>query len=158
MNIVKPSPKDIPELLGLWKSQYEYHHNLDDAYYVPFTKDLEQKFEAYLQKAISEDDPHILIAKNDQGHIDGFITFEEDKESYFDTQIKKFGVVIELFVTDKSRQSGTGKMLMTAAEDYFRSKGLADVKLACSTFNTNALGFYDHLGYVNRQSYLFKRI
>ncbi len=31
--IERPTLEDIPELLELWKQQYDYHHNLDPDYY-----------------------------------------------------------------------------------------------------------------------------
>ena len=157
MNILKPTLADIPELLGLWKKQYDYHHDIDTIYYVAYSEDLKDEFEKYLTKAINDDDPRILVAKDD-AKIVGFITFKEDEESYFDTQIKKFGVVIELYVSDQSRAQGIGKALMREAENFFASKELTDVKLFCSSFNTNTLNFYSHIGYVQRQSVLFKKI
>src|SRR5258708_25878959 len=149
MEIVKPDLTQIPELLTLWRSQYEFHHSLDDEYYVAFSPKLEKEFRNFLEKAINDGYPHILIAKEGQELL-GFITFEEDSEEYFDTQIKKFGVVVELYVTENSRMKGVGKELMNAAERYFASKGLKHIKLASSTFNGGALDFYNTLAYVNR--------
>jgi ribosomal protein S18 acetylase RimI-like enzyme len=157
MTIVKPSLNDIPDLLNLWRDQYTYHFNLDPKYYVDNSSQLDKEFEKYLVKAIEEDDPHILIAK-DNNEILGFITFEEDSEEYFDAAIKKYGTVIELFVKDNVRHQGVGKALMRAAESHFLSRGLSHIKLSSSSFNDLALSFYHALGYVTRQSVLFRKI
>jgi len=157
IQIVKPQIVDVAELVKLWKEQYDFHHNLDSEYYVPYSRDLEKEFNRLITKAITNGEPHLLVAK-DGDHIVGFVTFEEDSEEYFDTNIKKFGVVIELYVSESSRKKGVGKKLMSEAEKYFASKGLQHVKLACSTFNKNALNFYEKSQYINRQSYLFKKI
>lgn len=157
MEIAKPTLADIPALLELWRGQYEYHHSLDNIYYAPYSDELRKTFEEYLTAAINEDTTHVLIARHEE-KIAGFITFTEDEESYFDTNIKKFGLVIEVYVSDESRGHGVGKRLMEAAEDFFRSKGLTDVKLACSSFNKNTLDFYEHIGYVDRQRILFKKL
>ncbi|HEX7017853.1 MAG TPA: GNAT family N-acetyltransferase [Patescibacteria group bacterium] len=157
MQITKPSRHDIPALLQLWKEQYDYHFNLDQEYYTHNSPELEKQFSSYLINAIENDDPHILIAKEGEDII-GFTTFEEDTEEYFDTEIKKFGTVIELYVKEANRHQGVGKALMQKAEEYFSSKGLSHIKLASSTFNDDALAFYTSLGYVSRQISLFRKI
>jgi ribosomal protein S18 acetylase RimI-like enzyme len=157
MQIIKPDLSEIPNLLSLWKEQYELHNNLDDTYYVPYSEELSQQFSLFLEKAVREVDPNILVAKENDTLL-GFITFEEDSEEYFDTKIKKFGTVVELFVSETARNKGVGRALMNAAETFFISKGLRNIKVASSTFNTRALKFYDSLGYTNRQTLLFKEI
>lgn len=157
MNISKPVLRDIPELLRLWKGQYDYHCEVDDVYYVAFSEELESKFEKYLTKAINDDDPHVLVARDDE-KILGFITFTEDKDSYFDTKITDFGLVMELYVSEEARSRGVGKALMRESENFFVAKGLKDVKLFCSSLNVDALDFYRHLGYTNRHTVFFKKI
>ncbi len=157
MEIIKPTLTDISALLELWRKQYEYHHNIDSVYYVPFSEELRQDFESHLLGAIRDDMPHILIAKHEE-NILGFVTFTGDEESYFDTNIKKFGLVIELYVSNEARGQGAGKALMEAAEAYSKSKGLTDIKLSCSSFNKNTLDFYEHIGYTDRQRILFKKL
>lgn len=88
----------------------------------------------------------------------GFITFEINSESYFDTNLKKFGVVSELFVKENARGKGIGKKLMQEAEKYFARKGLNTVKIQCSTLNKHALNFYEKSGYINRQTLLYKEL
>jgi diamine N-acetyltransferase len=157
MEIIKPRLNDIPQLLLLWREQYSFHHNLDSEYYVANSDELDKRLSEYLVGAINEDKPNILVAKEGR-HIIGFITFEDDSENYFDTNIEKFGVIVELFISEAERRKNIGKLLMNAAEDYFISKGLHHLKIQCSTFNNYALNFYNHLGYKNRQSLFYKKI
>lgn len=157
MKIVKPSTKDIPQLIRLWEQQYQLHHSLDSKYYVPNSEPLTKEFERYLSRAIKQNKPHILIAKS-RGQIIGFITFSSESTSYFDTQIKKFGEVLELFVDEKFHKQGIGKNLLTAAEKHFAKLGLKHIKLECSMFNQSAIQFYQRLGYINRQALLFKQL
>lgn len=152
MNITTPDINDLPQLLTLWEQQYVYHHHLDPEYYVPSTDSIE-----YLTRSITKNMPRILVAKENKRLI-GFITFEEGKESYFDTAIKNFGIVLELFVLDNYRGKGIGRKLMNEAEQYFVGKGLEFIKVECSTFNLPGLKFYQANGYTNRQSLLFKKI
>lgn len=157
MNITKPTIQDIPQLLELWRGQYRYHHGLDNEYYVSNSEELSEKFKQYLIKSINQKEPNILVAKID-GELVGFITFEENSESYFDTKINNFGEVIELFVKEDNRSTGIGKKLMEEVEKYFSKKGLKYVKLQSSTYNKLALDFYKRIGYQNRQILLYKKI
>lgn len=157
MQITKPTIADIPQLLPLWEEQYKYHHSLDSVYYVPYSKELTNKISTYLLKAIEKDEPHILIAK-ENNEMAAFITFEQETEEYFDTQIKKYGVVIELYISALFRRKGIGKALMEAAEEQFLQMGISDVKVASSSANDVALSFYEDLGYKNRQTLLYKKI
>ncbi|MFC1627344.1 GNAT family N-acetyltransferase [Patescibacteria group bacterium] len=157
MKISKPSLNDIPELLKLWRGQYKYHNDLDNYYYVSNSIELDNKFTKYLKIAINKNNPNILIATiNNQ--IVGFITFEKSSTDYFDTKIKQYGEVIELFVSKEFRKRGIGKKLLTKVEKYFSEKGIEHIEIQCSTFNKDALDFYKNSNYVNRQTLLFKKI
>jgi ribosomal protein S18 acetylase RimI-like enzyme len=157
MKIFKPGLSDIPQILQLLQKQYDYHHDLDPTYYVPNSENLDKKFEEYLTDAIIKDDPNILVAEEGDETI-GFITFEEQSEQYFDTNIKNYGVVLELFVNEDQRTRGVGTKLMSEAENYFKAKGLKYMKLSCSTFNKLALNFYVNGKYVSRQFLMFKEL
>lgn len=159
MNIIVREPKinDLPLIMILWKEQYEYHNDLDGVYYVAYSDRLEKKFKSYIEKSILKNDPFMKIAvfKNE---IVGFVTYEEEDADYFDTKIEKFGVVIELYVKKAWRKKGIGKLLLVWVEKYFREKGLKDMEIQCSSFNVNALSFYKHCKYINRQTFLFKKL
>lgn len=157
MQIVKPEIKDIEELLALWEEQYEYHHQLDPEYYVANSPELKAKFKTYLREAIANDKPLILIYKV-EGEIAGFATFGIDQEDYFDTKIKRYGSVIELFVRSNHRQHGVGRKLMEKVEEYFRQRGIAWIELQDSAQNELAENFYEKNGYMVRQKLFFKNI
>ena len=157
MKIVKPQLAELPELIKLWKGQYKYHHNLDSIYYVSTSSPLRKKFREYLEKAINKNRPNILVARK-RGKLVGFITYEVTKADYFDTNIEKYGEVIELFVSENYRKKGVGKKLLQGAEAYFRQNGIEWIELQVSTFNRNAISAYKHLDYQNRQSLMFKKL
>lgn len=157
ITITKPTLADIDNLIPLWEQQYAYHYNLDSYYYVANSAELSQKFRDYLRESINHDNPNILIAKD--GHkIVGFITYCLEQESYFDTNITHYGFVKELCVDEQARGKSIGTKLLAAVEDFFTSHHVFDIKLISSTFNKDALAFYEKLGYSNRHSTLFKHI
>lgn len=154
--IVRPTIEDTPQLLDLWREQYEYHHGIDPTYYVPYSETLRGTVEGYLQKLIaSEDEAHILIAKEGSS-LAGFITFGTGTESYFDTNITRYGEIKELLVKPGARGQGVGKALINRVEDYFRLQNLPHIKIQVSSFNLTALAVYEKLGYTSRQELLYK--
>lgn len=157
VKIIKPTLSDLSEIITLWKKQYVYHHSLDAEYYVSDSKLLGKSFKKYLTKAIKENKPYILVARVNN-KIVGFVTFNKETADYFDTRIKEYGEVIELFVESSYRNKGAGKGLMQEVERHLSKLGLTHVKLQSSTFNKSALSFYQRLGYINRQTLLFKKI
>jgi ribosomal protein S18 acetylase RimI-like enzyme len=157
ITVRKPQLTELSELIQLWEEQYRYHHELDSEYYVSNSEGLTKKFSEYLTKCIEKEDPYIQVAVY-EGKLVGFITYEVDEADYFDTNIKKFGSVLELYVSDKYRRKGLGTKLMQAAEAFFKGQGLEWVELQCSSFNEMALMFYDKSDFKNRQTLLFKKI
>lgn len=57
------------------------------------------------------------------------------------------GWVYYLGVATDVRRSGIGRSLMDAAEEWLRERGVAALNLMVRTENTEALGFYDSIGY-----------
>jgi len=123
VEIIKPVVKDLGKLISLWEEQYRYHHDLDSDYYVKSSEGLTKQFREYLAKSIEKNDPYILVALIG-GEFVGFISFEIDEAEYFDTKIKKFGSVLELYVSEKYRRKGIGSKLMKRVENFFKEKGL----------------------------------
>lgn len=156
--IVKPTITDIPQLLDLWKEQYEYHHAIDPTYYVPYSETLRGTVEGYLQKLIADqDEEHILVAREGPTLV-GFVTFGTETESYFDTNITRYGEIKELLVKPDNRKQGIGKALIDRVEENFRSQNLSHVKIQVSSFNPTALAVYEKLGYTPRQQLLYKQL
>jgi GNAT superfamily N-acetyltransferase len=157
IDIKKPTIQDLPKILPLWKTQAVFHHNLDPVYYEPEKPEQDTWSIQYLTHAIESNTPSIQVAI-DTDEIVGFITYEKQKDSYFDSNIKEFGCVLELFVTEKYRSLGVGSLLLSAAEDDFRHLGLQFTKIESSSFNNHAVAFYEKRGYAKRQVLLFKQI
>ena len=156
-SISAPTLEDLQELLKLWKQQYDFHHDLDPEYYIAFSDDLRIEAEKELQDLISSEIPKILISK-DGTKINGFITFNEEKDQYFDALISEYGALKELFVAKDTRGKGVGKNLVAVAEKHFKDKGVNNIMIQCSSFNKTALAVYKSLGYMSRQELLYKKL
>lgn len=154
IEIRKPQDKDIDALNRLLKSQWDYHYDLDSVYYMsgPDGKDVD-----FARDYMDKKNVYSLIAI-DEGTPVGFIVFEQGKSEHDDTAIKEFIEIYELMVDSSYRGKGLGRMLMSAAEEKSKELGYDWVKLYCSSYNDSALGFYEGLGYSDRQRLLFKKL
>jgi ribosomal protein S18 acetylase RimI-like enzyme len=157
ITITKPTIYDIDQLIPIWEQQFGYHHNLDSYYYVANSEALNKQFKLYLEHSISNDKPYILIAK-EADTILGFITYSIEEETYFDTNITRYGSIKELCVDEDKRGKGIGTQLMTAVEDFFASHGLSDICVNSAALNKNAMAFYEKLGYHTKRVAMYKQI
>lgn len=60
---------------------------------------------------------------------------------------KKVGQVEELIVFEAHQGIGAGKALMSAARGWCEEQGVNDMMLTVWEFNTDAIAFYERLGY-----------
>lgn len=74
-------------------------------------------------------------------------TMDEDNGEYVKPQHRRYGYVNDLYVGQKARGTGVADALMQAAEDYFREKGLTNIRLGVLSENKRARSFYERLGW-----------
>jgi ribosomal protein S18 acetylase RimI-like enzyme len=72
---------------------------------------------------------------------------EYEEYDYLDYKCPNRGVITELIVTKKTRNSGVGKELMKKMEDYFKSCGCEYVLVDVFAYNEMGINFYNKLGY-----------
>jgi len=152
VEIRKPKIEDLDGLMAIWIEDGIFHNRIDPGYYREFSDD-----KTYMTNVINEDNPHIYVAIL-EGKVVGFITYELGKADYLDTNIQRYGEVMELFVNENARGKGIGRALLNKVEAELKGQGITWVKLQCSTFNPNALKFYEKQSYKDRQRLLFKEI
>ena len=124
IEIKSPHANDAPRLAALWRPAFGFHHAMDPEYYVPDNAALAAHLEDYVRESLSSKNREIRVAQTTQGEFVGLVTFWEEHEEHFDTNMRRFVVVGELFVAEHARKRGIGESLMAAAEDFARSRGL----------------------------------
>ena len=93
---------------------------------------------------IAPDDQAIFVAVDDAGTRLGYTWVLSLLE--FDTVIPH-GHIAGVGVADAARGRGVGSLLVSAAEDWCRSKGLPEVTLHCYVANEGAHRLYGRLGF-----------
>lgn len=152
VEVRKPKMEDLDSLMSVWIEDGIFHNRIDPSYYKKFSDD-----RTYMENVIKTDNPHIYVAIL-EGKVVGFVTYELGKADYLDTNISKYGEVLELFVNENFRGHGIGRALLNKVESELKKQGITWVKLQCSTFNPKALKFYEREKYKDRQRLLFKEI
>jgi ribosomal protein S18 acetylase RimI-like enzyme len=93
--------------------------------------------EADFDRAVAGPNSTVLVAK-DAGELVGSVMVGDDGHR---------GWVYYLSTAPNRQGQGIGRMLMTAAEDWLRGRGVRKLELMVRDTNQAVLGFYDHLGY-----------
>jgi ribosomal protein S18 acetylase RimI-like enzyme len=69
-----------------------------------------------------------------------------------------YGFIYDIFVEEKSRGKGIGKLLLEKAEDYCRKKGYSRIALMVSTENDSAIRLYSRIGFKPEQMHMAKEL
>jgi GNAT superfamily N-acetyltransferase len=88
------------------------------------------------------------------GEVVGFVSVGQQK--HFTGQVD--GYVGELVTAEAMEGQGVARALMSAAEDWARQRGLAHLTLETGAANGRARQFYEHLGYVEEEVKLTRRL
>ena len=95
----------------------------------------------------------MFVAELD-GELVGFASVSERQHWVGDVD----GYVGELAVAPSASRKGVGRMLIGAAEDWARERGLAHLTLETGASNRTARAFYAALGFLEEDVRLAKRL
>jgi ribosomal protein S18 acetylase RimI-like enzyme len=100
---------------------------------------------SYVEDPPSDPDSALLVAERG-GQVVGLVrvVIRERPPMFI---ARRVAVVEELVVLERVRGQGIGRQLMKAAEELARQRGATEVWLDVWSFNDEAFGFYEHLGY-----------
>lgn len=147
MTIRKALKEDINNgLLDIFIEGYRYHcTGRPDV----FSNKSDEALHKDLENMVPSD--NILVIEDD-GKIVGYIVYEiRDKHA-------KTLWVDQLVVSKESRGKGYGKELMNKIDEIAKSEDCVRVELECWSFNENALGMYEHLGFGEQRVKLEKKV
>jgi ribosomal protein S18 acetylase RimI-like enzyme len=93
-------------------------------------------------------------AEGAKGDVLGFVSVGET--NHFTGQVD--GYVGELVTAEALEGRGVGRALMAAAENWARQRGLSNLTLETGAANIRARKFYEHLGYLEEEVRLTRRL
>jgi len=97
---------------------------------------------ADLVRAVSGPASAVLCARDREGHLLGTAMVGHDGHR---------GWVYYLAVAGSVRRQGLGRDLMSACEEWLRSRGVPKIQLMVRHANQDVTAFYERLGYTNSE-------
>jgi ribosomal protein S18 acetylase RimI-like enzyme len=116
-----------------------------------WNKHMVEVFENFYDKENSQ----ISVAEDEKDRFVGYLFVGENRDMMTGLS---FGFIYDIFVEEKSRGKGIGKMLLEKAESYCREKGFSRIALMVAAANDSAMRLYNRMGFKPEQMYLGKEL
>lgn len=113
----------------------EYFKPTDESEHLRIVKDMLKSRDNIVFKAIYE------------GRICGVLFLRIVEKLGQGATYSKYGVITNFGVDENYRKKGIGTALMVKVEEYVKEQGLEALDLSVFVFNSNAIKFYERLGY-----------
>ena len=112
-----------------------------------------------LFKEINENKGKIYLYIEDNNILGAIVGTIEEKSEFKKTYyLGNIGEILEIFVDEDSRGKYIGKLLYSKMEEYFINNGCDEIRLIVFAPNTDAIGFYKKLGFINRNIEMIKEL
>jgi len=99
------------------------------------------------ERIVSGDNSVILMAEENGEPAGVLYSVIEELPPESDMRRPKFLKIRDLYVSESHRRKGTGRALLEGAYEWGRTLGVSHAVLFVWTFNENAIGFYERMGY-----------
>jgi GNAT superfamily N-acetyltransferase len=151
MKIRLAKAENVPEICVLYNNFFIYNASQQPDYYKSATET-----GRYPESVIKNGSEDIFVAEECDSII-GLLHIKEEETPPYDCFVKhRYASVIDLFVLESYRGTGTGGLLIKAAEDWSAERGLDYIELNVLAENEKAIGFYKHEGF-EEVSYIMRR-
>jgi ribosomal protein S18 acetylase RimI-like enzyme len=147
-------PEDLLSISKLWLKFMDYNAQFDDSFQVK--PKIVGRFARELQNRIDDPNYRLAVVEIDR-ELAGYCLSYISKKPYF-FKLGKFGFIGDLFVEQKHRRHGFGKMLVGDALDFFKRKHVEQVELLVANDNVNTIKFWQHMGYNTLLQWMYKRL
>lgn len=128
---------DIKSICKLYSAFFEFHAKKQPYY----CRAAEESGE-YPQSVIESETEDIIVATEGDDIIGILHIIEKITPPYPSVVPHKYAEIMDIFVTETFRRNGVGKMLIIAAEEWAKSRGLEYLELNVIHENTGAFKFY----------------
>ena len=143
VTVPKAQQKDIPALIQLYESFYQFHAGLQPRYYLPA-----RESGVYPQSVLESKTGELLVAESG-GVVVGFAHVEAAETlPYPSVAPHRFGTLVDLCVREGQRGKGVGGELLSAVKSWAAEKQLEYLELMVLENNSSAVGFYEKQGFI----------
>jgi ribosomal protein S18 acetylase RimI-like enzyme len=142
-HIRRATPRDIKAILPVWGELAAYHANLDPSF-TP-ARAWAREYGAYLRTLMDRDDTLAIVARD----VDAVIGYAVGRIStlppFFEHRYR--GYIHDGYTREGFRRRGIGRKLVEELFAWFRRRGVTFVELTVAANNTEALPFWQRLGF-----------
>lgn len=147
--------KDVDTLADLNRFGHGIHHQKEPGRFKPYDKDAVVQA---LQNSLAKPTYHSLVAYSEQRPVGYAIAFERIvPENPFRYAYRSL-FIDQLVVDPAFRSQGIGARLIQGLEDIAKEKLLDVLELNCWSLNTEAMAFYERMGYRTLSSVMVKEL
>jgi GNAT superfamily N-acetyltransferase len=112
----------------------------------------------HIADMLANEDGALLVAEMDHGIV-GFVHIEVRTARDVPILVpRRYAVIDNVMVTEKSRRSGIGAALVDEAQRWASGKGAGTIELNVWEFNRDAIAFYETLGFDTASRKMWKGI
>jgi ribosomal protein S18 acetylase RimI-like enzyme len=108
-----------------------------------------------LENILKRENIETFIAEDERHRRVGHVLVGQNSNPMIGLTI---GFIYDIFVEEKFRGKGIGKLLIEKAEDYCRKKGYSRIALGVSTTNDSAIRLYNRTGFKPERMTMAKEI
>jgi RimJ/RimL family protein N-acetyltransferase len=142
---VRPARPEDAEALGrMGAALVRQHHGFDPLRFM-LTDDVEAGYRWWLGKEMKSKKAVVLVAEQD-GEVIGY-TYGTIEERDWSTLRDRCGGLHDIWVDEKARRTGAGRMLAEATVQRFAELGMPRVILMSAAKNEGAQRFFARLGW-----------
>jgi ribosomal protein S18 acetylase RimI-like enzyme len=150
------SSRDAQALADLMTTLQNYERRFDPG--MPEGSAMVQSYLELMLARCGKWDGKVFVAE-EAGKVVGFVcVWAHVPSEEPDDDPSEFAFVSDLVVEPANRHRGAGRALITAAEDYARTRGARRIRLRVFARNKTARGFYESMNYLEREIELEKSV
>jgi ribosomal protein S18 acetylase RimI-like enzyme len=143
--IRRASAADLPVLGRLGASLLSAHYAFDARRFMSPDDDSERGYAWFLGQELSNDDVIVLVAELD-GEVVGYVYAGIEGQNWRELR-EEAGFIHDVVVTPEHRSYGVGGLLVEAAADWCRERGMPRVLLWAAEQNTTAQRLFARAGF-----------
>lgn len=136
---------DVPTLGRLGALMVRTHYEFDPKRFMAVSPQTEMRYGAFLESQFGKPDVVVLVAELD-GEVVGYVYAGLEGYDYMALR-GPAGALYDVVVDPTHRRSGVGRVLVTAAMDFLKSRGAPRVVLSTAEHNDEAQRLFARAGF-----------
>ncbi len=141
----RATPADLPGIGRLGALLVEAHYDFDPRRFLAASQRTPVEYASFIGTQLKGEDKAVLVA-DDDGHVVGYAYAAVEGYNYMALR-GPAGVLHDIIVDPEHRGRGVGRLLLDAALEFFRSRGVPRVVLSTAERNEAAQRLFASVGF-----------